>query len=132
MSAPRPRGLDTHRIEGNHQCCGDYGRDARDPRGTAGHEHKTAGLAQEGEVDTDWPRQGELQGAIGSMSGLVAILSPPFMTETFAFFSAGNAPVYFPGAPFFASAILTLLALVLLWRTVSAHDLARKVGAGNS
>jgi len=63
--------------------------------------------------------QGELQGALGSMSGLVAILSPPFMTQLFAYFSSDTAIVYFPGAPFFASAILTLLALMLLLRSVA-------------
>lgn len=64
--------------------------------------------------------QGELQGAIGSMSGLVAILSPPFMTELFAYFSSDAGIVYFPGAPFLASAILTVFALALLLRRV--HD----------
>ena len=60
--------------------------------------------------------QGELQGAIGSLSGLVAIISPPLMTELFVYFSSSKAPIYFPGAPFFAAAILTLLALLLLVR----------------
>ena len=69
--------------------------------------------------------QGELQGAIGSMSGLVAIISPPFMTEIFAYFSSDEAVVHFPGAPFFSSAILTLLALVLLVRTVRVHEVAK-------
>jgi len=63
--------------------------------------------------------QGELQGAIGSMAGLVAILSPPFMTQLFAYFSADGAIVHFPGAPFFAAALFTLLALALLLRTVA-------------
>ena len=63
--------------------------------------------------------QGELQGAIGSMSGLVAILSPPVMTQLFAYFSSSEAPTYFPGAPFFVAAILTLLALVVLLRSVA-------------
>jgi MFS transporter, DHA1 family, tetracycline resistance protein len=62
--------------------------------------------------------QGELQGALGSMSGLVAILSPPFMTELFAYFSSDTGIIYFPGAPFLASAIFTVLAMVLLLRTV--------------
>ena len=66
--------------------------------------------------------QGELQGAIGSMSGLVAILSPPFMTQLFSWFSSDQAPVHFPGAPFFAAALFTLLALVLLLRTVAGES----------
>ncbi len=65
--------------------------------------------------------QGELQGAIGSMSGLVAILSPPFMTQLFAYFSADDAIVHFPGAPFLAAAFLTLLALSLLLRIVAGR-----------
>jgi DHA1 family tetracycline resistance protein-like MFS transporter len=63
--------------------------------------------------------QGELQGAVGSMSGLVAILSPPLMTQLFSWFSSDQAPVHFPGAPFFAAALFTLLALALLLRTVA-------------
>jgi len=74
--------------------------------------------------------QGELQGAIGSVSGLVAIISPPFMTELFAYFSSGKAAFFFPGAPFFASALLTIMALVLLVRTVGSHRLAEVAVAG--
>jgi MFS transporter, DHA1 family, tetracycline resistance protein len=66
--------------------------------------------------------QGELQGAIGSMAGLVAILSPPFMTQLFAYFSSEGAIVHFPGAPFFAAALLTLAALALLLRTVAGDE----------
>jgi DHA1 family tetracycline resistance protein-like MFS transporter len=66
--------------------------------------------------------QGELQGALGSVSGLVAILSPPFMTQLFSYFSSARAIVYFPGAPFFAAAIFTLLALVLLRRAIANHQ----------
>jgi DHA1 family tetracycline resistance protein-like MFS transporter len=65
--------------------------------------------------------QGELQGALGSMSGMVAILSPPFMTQLFAYFSSDDAIVHLPGAPFLAAAFFTLLALVLLLRTVAAR-----------
>ena len=63
--------------------------------------------------------QGELQGALGSMASLVSILSPPFMTQTFAYFSAANAPIYFPGAPFLAAALFTLLALLALVRALA-------------
>jgi DHA1 family tetracycline resistance protein-like MFS transporter len=69
--------------------------------------------------------QGELQGAIGSMGGLVAILSPPFMTQLFAHFSSDQAVIYFPGAPFFAAAIFTLLAMALLLRSVNNRAAAQ-------
>ena len=62
--------------------------------------------------------QGELQGALASVSSLVSILSPPFMTQTFAWFSAGSAPLYFPGAPFIAAALFSVLALVALIRAM--------------
>ena len=64
--------------------------------------------------------QGELQGALASMTSLVSILSPPFMTQTFAFFSAANAPIYFPGAPYLAAGVFTLLGLMLMMRALSA------------
>ena len=64
--------------------------------------------------------QGELQGGLASMSSLTAILSPPFMTQLFGFFTGIHAPVYFPGAPWLAAAVLTLLALVLFLRATTA------------
>ena len=70
--------------------------------------------------------QGELQGALGSMASLVSILSPPFMTQTFAWFSAANAPVYFPGAPFLAAACFTLLGLMAMMRALSGARAGRK------
>tara|TARA_R110002124_G_scaffold117350_2_gene274387 strand:- start:113 stop:1354 length:1242 start_codon:yes stop_codon:yes gene_type:complete len=71
--------------------------------------------------------QGELQGALGSMSGLVAILSPLFMTQLFSYFSSDDAIVYFPGAPFFASAVLTLLALLILLRAIAGRQVTHTV-----
>ncbi len=62
--------------------------------------------------------QGELQGALASVSSLVSILSPPFMTQTFAWFIGASAPLYFPGAPFIAAALFSLFALVALMRTL--------------
>lgn len=63
--------------------------------------------------------QGELQGALGSVNSMVSILSPPFMTQTFAWFSAGSAPLYFPGAPFIAAALFTLFGLMALVRALA-------------
>lgn len=64
--------------------------------------------------------QGELQGGLASMSSLTAIISPPVMTEIFAFFTGSDAPVYFPGAPFVAAALVTVVALAAFLR-VTAH-----------
>ena len=66
------------------------------------------GLMADRVVDEE---QGELQGVFASILALASIISPLLMTNIFKEFSEQNAPIYFPGAPFIASAILTLLAL---------------------
>ncbi len=67
--------------------------------------------------------QGELQGAIASISSLMSIISPLAMTSLFAWFTSGHAPVYFAGASFFAASLCELAALLLF---TGAH--ARKAG----
>jgi DHA1 family tetracycline resistance protein-like MFS transporter len=57
--------------------------------------------------------QGELQGALTSVSSLAMILSPMVMTATFAHYTRDTAPVYFPGAPFMLAMGLALLGLLL-------------------
>jgi DHA1 family tetracycline resistance protein-like MFS transporter len=57
--------------------------------------------------------QGELQGALGSVAGLAAIISPPLMTQLFAYFTGATAPAYFPGVSYLLAAVLTLFSLVL-------------------
>lgn len=64
--------------------------------------------------------QGELQGGLASVSSLTAILAPPLMTQIFATFTGSQAPVYFPGAPYLAAALLSLLALAAFLRA-TAH-----------
>jgi DHA1 family tetracycline resistance protein-like MFS transporter len=66
--------------------------------------------------------QGELQGGLGSLSSLTSIVSPPFMTLLFAAFTGISAPIYFPGAPWLAAALLTLLSLVLFLRATTALE----------
>lgn len=58
--------------------------------------------------------QGELQGALASLSSVAAVLGPPLMTQLFGRFSAPDAVVYFPGAPFFAAALLALASAIIL------------------
>jgi MFS transporter, DHA1 family, tetracycline resistance protein len=77
--------------------------------------------AMQGIMSTNVPgnEQGELQGGLASMSSLTAILSPPFMTQIFAYFTGSNAPVYFPGAPFLVAALLTVVALIAFLRVTA-------------
>lgn len=59
--------------------------------------------------------QGELQGAVASLSSLSSILGPPLMTQLFGRFSSPDAPVYLPGAAFAAAGILAAGSLTIYW-----------------
>ena len=67
-------------------------------------------------------QQGELQGALTSLSALGMIISPMLMTSTFAAFTAETAPFYMPGAPFLLALILTLIAIALFLRHRTSGD----------
>lgn len=60
--------------------------------------------------------QGELQGALTSVSALAMILAPLVSTGVFAVFSAQDAAIYLPGAPFYLSALLMGAGLVTFLR----------------
>ena len=57
--------------------------------------------------------QGELQGAIASIGSFTAIFAPFLMTQLFAYFTAADRAVTFPGAPFAAAAALLSVCLVI-------------------
>ena len=57
--------------------------------------------------------QGELQGALTSASSLAMIISPLVMTTAFATFTAVDAPIYLPGAPFLLAMGLSVLGMIL-------------------
>ena len=44
---------------------------------------------------------------------------PIFVTQWFGYFASDPAPVYFPGAPFFAAGVLVLLAILIFQRVVT-------------
>ena len=58
--------------------------------------------------------QGELQGVISSTAAVAMIVSPVLMTQTFAAFTAEDAPVFLPGAPFLVSMALMAACLTVL------------------
>ncbi len=60
--------------------------------------------------------QGELQGVMTALTSLASIISPLIMTNLFYYFSRDTAPIYFPGAPFAASALLILVGGVLCYK----------------
>ena len=64
--------------------------------------------------------QGELQGAIGSLTAIATIISPFVMTRVFSYFTQEDAPVYLPAAPFLLSALSVIVALIVFsrWKPV--------------
>ncbi len=57
--------------------------------------------------------QGELQGLFASLNAIAMITAPLVMTATFARFTAPDAPVFAPGAPFLVAAVLMLGCIAL-------------------
>jgi DHA1 family tetracycline resistance protein-like MFS transporter len=74
-----------------------------------------AGPALQGIISTQVPpnAQGELQGALTSLMSITSIIGPIIMTNTFAFFTKENAPLYLPGAPMLLAAAMVLIAVLL-------------------
>ncbi len=68
--------------------------------------------------------QGELQGALTSLISVTSIIGPLLMNNLFYFFSRKGAPVYFPGAPFIAGAVLFLVSALLAAKTLKARYVA--------
>ena len=55
---------------------------------------------------------------MAAMMSMAAIIGPLLMTNLFSFFTREEAPAYFPGAPFIAGAILTIISLLLCIRSL--------------
>jgi DHA1 family tetracycline resistance protein-like MFS transporter len=60
-------------------------------------------------------RQGETQGALSSVQGLTAIVSPLVASHVFALFTGSGAPLLLPGAPFVVSVLAYGLAIWAVW-----------------
>jgi DHA1 family tetracycline resistance protein-like MFS transporter len=65
--------------------------------------------------------QGELQGSLTSLNSVAAIIGPILMTTLFYKFTEKEAAIYFPGAPFMAAAILSLISLLLIVKTLKKN-----------
>jgi len=62
--------------------------------------------------------QGELQGALSAMRSITNALAPLMMTGLFSFYTGPAAPIYFPGASFFAAGLFTITALIVASRVI--------------
>ena len=54
--------------------------------------------------------QGELQGALTSLSSITTIIGPLIFTQMFGYFTRPEAPITFAGAPYLAAALFILVA----------------------
>ncbi|MBK0379072.1 TCR/Tet family MFS transporter [Mucilaginibacter segetis] len=61
--------------------------------------------------------QGELQGALTSLTSVTTVIGPLLMTSLFHHFTDKTVPVYFPGAPFLMGAVLMFVAILLTVRS---------------
>nr|WP_317617719.1 TCR/Tet family MFS transporter [Pedobacter cryoconitis] len=66
--------------------------------------------------------QGELQGITTGLQSLAAIIGPWLVSKGFVYFTGPSAPVYFPGAPFIFSAVLTLVGLIIAFKTINKYQ----------
>jgi MFS transporter, DHA1 family, tetracycline resistance protein len=71
-------------------------------------------------------RQGETQGALSSVQGLTAIVSPLIASWVFSTFTGPAAPVLLPGASFIVSALAYGL---VIWAVSGVQPVAALVGA---
>lgn len=76
--------------------------------------------AIQGIMSTQTPpnEQGELQGVTTGLMSLSSIIGPLLMTNLFSYYTRPESGVYFPGAPFIASAVLTVFAIVISARSL--------------
>jgi len=79
-----------------------------------------AGPALQGIISGQVPpnEQGELQGALTSLISVTSIIGPLMMNNLFYFFSKTNTPIFFPGAPFLAGALLFIISTVFAANTL--------------
>jgi DHA1 family tetracycline resistance protein-like MFS transporter len=59
--------------------------------------------------------QGELQGAIGSLSSATSVIAPVILTSLFSYFTSSLAPIYFPGASFLAAGMFEVAAVLIFF-----------------
>lgn len=72
--------------------------------------------------------QGQLQGAIASLSGIAGLIGPSLFTQTFAAFIGPQAGWHLPGAPFLLATLLLLTGATLAWRATGRTSAAVALG----
>jgi len=79
-----------------------------------------SGPALQGLITSKFPQneQGELQGGLAMLSSISLIVGPLIMGYTFKFFSYRDSALYFPGAPYILGAVLMLISVFLVIRSL--------------
>lgn len=80
------------------------------------HPMLTAMMSRRATAET----QGEVQGFASSLMALGSIIAPSLFNPLLAYFTSPAAPVHFWGASFAVAAVISAIALVILWRTNTA------------
>jgi len=62
--------------------------------------------------------QGELQGGLTLLSSISLVAGPLLMGYSFKFFTHKNSSVYFPGSPYILGALLMLISILLVLRSL--------------
>jgi DHA1 family tetracycline resistance protein-like MFS transporter len=62
--------------------------------------------------------QGELQGGLTLLSSLSLVIGPLLMGYSFKFFTHKDSSIYFPGAPYILGALLVLISVLLVIRSL--------------
>lgn len=60
--------------------------------------------------------QGQLQGAIASLTGIAGLIGPGLFTQTFAAFIGPQADWHLPGAPYLLSTVMLSIGAGIAWR----------------
>src|ERR1700755_844881 len=64
-------------------------------------------------------QQGEMQGALTSLMSLTTVIGPLIMNGSFAYFTSGKAPFYFPGIHFLIGAFCMLMSVIITNRVLT-------------
>jgi len=66
--------------------------------------------------------QGQLQGAIASLTGIAGLVGPSLFTQTFALFIGAQVDWHLPGAPFLLASLLLVLGTTIAWRWTKPQE----------
>lgn len=71
--------------------------------------------------------QGELQGSLAGLMSATTIFGPLLMTNTFAYFTGKNAPIYFPGSSFLLGAVLMVASAAIAYYSLHVKKAFQQV-----